>query len=340
MSDRKQINKYYPPDYDPSKGSLNTFVGQHPLRERANKLHLGILVVRFEMPYNVWCEHCNAHIGKGVRYNAQKRQIGTYYSTKVWEFSMPCHLCHGLLVVRTDPKNADYVMHAGVRRQAVADDAEEAGVLRFRDEDHRDKLQNDVMYRLEHRERDRTEAKKDEPRVLQLQRLNKRLSADSEYDVKRAMRNALWARKRSAHKKQRVARKHKLGDLVLTTPHPDDVAASKAMRFKAIRKASSSRRERRDRRMAAAFGVDSERTIRRAENNDNDDDGAKKQQETTKEKTKKQKKKQKKKHRKKNKKQEDEQLQPASSSSNASTAVVAAAYLSSSSSDGDDDGND
>jgi hypothetical protein len=44
--------------------------GTHALRERANKLHLGILIIRFEMPYNIWCEGCpdkSIPIGMGVR---------------------------------------------------------------------------------------------------------------------------------------------------------------------------------------------------------------------------------------------------------------------------------
>ena len=108
-------NFYYPPQYDPSKGSLNKvsagramicsilpscqaclpycctdaskcdclsgsssffpsqFNGQHPLRERAKKLGEGILIIRFEMPFNVWCGKCNHLIGKGVRFNAEKK---------------------------------------------------------------------------------------------------------------------------------------------------------------------------------------------------------------------------------------------------------------------------
>lgn len=38
---------------------------------------------RFEMPYNIWCGGCNSMIAKGVRFNAEKKQVGNYYSTKV-----------------------------------------------------------------------------------------------------------------------------------------------------------------------------------------------------------------------------------------------------------------
>ena len=65
MGERKGTNLYYPPDYDPKKGSLNAWQGTHALRERANKLHLGILIIRFEMPYNIWCEGCGQHVGMG-----------------------------------------------------------------------------------------------------------------------------------------------------------------------------------------------------------------------------------------------------------------------------------
>ena len=100
MSDRKNVNKYYPPNYDPTVkgGSLNAQLGQHPLRARARKLDKGILVIRFEMPWPIWCENCNELIGKGVRFNAEKRRVGNYYTTPLWAFAFKCTKCKVTLV--------------------------------------------------------------------------------------------------------------------------------------------------------------------------------------------------------------------------------------------------
>ncbi|KAG7013056.1 Coiled-coil domain-containing protein, partial [Cucurbita argyrosperma subsp. argyrosperma] len=57
-------NFYYPPEWTPKQGSLNKFHGQHALRERARKIDQGILIIRFEMPYNIWCGGCNSMIAK------------------------------------------------------------------------------------------------------------------------------------------------------------------------------------------------------------------------------------------------------------------------------------
>lgn len=103
-AERKASNKYYPPEWTPDKGSLNTFHGSHPLRERAKRLHEGIMRIRFEMPYNIWCSGCGSHIGMGVRFNADKTQVGKYYSTPIFKFRMKCHLCDNYFEIQTDPK--------------------------------------------------------------------------------------------------------------------------------------------------------------------------------------------------------------------------------------------
>ncbi|GAA6017776.1 hypothetical protein JCM11491_004614 [Sporobolomyces phaffii] len=123
------FNKYYPPDYNPNEGSLNKRAGKHALGDRARKLDQGILIVRFELPYNIWCGHCNAHIGQGVRYNAEKKKVGMYYSTTIWSFRCKCHLCQHWFEIRTDPQNTRYVVHEGARQKYEEWDPEENGQM-------------------------------------------------------------------------------------------------------------------------------------------------------------------------------------------------------------------
>ena len=67
-------NFYYPKGWDPSKGSLNKYQNSHPLGKRAKKIDQGILVIRFEVPFHIRCDKCKEMIGKGVRFNAEKKQ--------------------------------------------------------------------------------------------------------------------------------------------------------------------------------------------------------------------------------------------------------------------------
>lgn len=150
MGERKGQNHYYPPDYDPKVGGLNKFHGTHALRERANKLHLGILIIRFEMPYNIWCDGCKNHIGMGVRYNAEKSKVGKYYTTTVYQFRMKCHLCENYIVIKTDPGNLDYEIVEGARRQENRWDPTENGQVVADTKEVQRRLMDDPMFKLEH----------------------------------------------------------------------------------------------------------------------------------------------------------------------------------------------
>lgn len=48
------MGRYRPYDADPQKESFNARSGKHPLGNRARKLDQGALIVRFELPFNVW----------------------------------------------------------------------------------------------------------------------------------------------------------------------------------------------------------------------------------------------------------------------------------------------
>lgn len=169
MGERKGQNKYYPPDFDPSKGSLNSWLGTHPLRDRARKLHKGILVIRFEMPYNIWCDGCNNHIGMGVRYNAEKSKVGNYYTTPIYKFRMKCHLCDNYFEIQTDPKNHDYVILVGARRKEQRWDPHANEQIVPEDKATQKKLATDPMYKLEHGSDDRQRGKETQLTVAQIE---------------------------------------------------------------------------------------------------------------------------------------------------------------------------
>jgi coiled-coil domain-containing protein 130 len=105
MSEHKVLNYYYPPSWTPEKGSLNKFHKLHPLRQRAARLKSeGILIIRFEIPYNMFCGGCNVFIAQGSRFNAEKKHVGNYFSTKIWSFRMKCASCTNWFEFQTDPK--------------------------------------------------------------------------------------------------------------------------------------------------------------------------------------------------------------------------------------------
>ncbi|XP_028678347.1 probable splicing factor YJU2B [Erpetoichthys calabaricus] len=156
MGERKGVNKYYPPDFDPAKhGSINGYWKTHPLRERARKLSQGILIIRFEMPYNIWCDGCKNHIGMGVRYNAEKKKVGNYYSTPIYRFRMKCHLCVNYIEMQTDPANCDYVIVSGAQRKEERWDMKDNEQILTTEHGEKEKLETDAMFKLEHGTQDK-----------------------------------------------------------------------------------------------------------------------------------------------------------------------------------------
>ncbi|KAF9925321.1 hypothetical protein BGZ67_008725 [Mortierella alpina] len=199
MADRKATNKYYPPDWDPSKGSINSYVGQHPLRDRARKLDQGILIVRFELPYNIWCNGCNNPIGMGVRYNAEKKKIGNYYSTAILSFRMKCHLCDNWFEIQTDPKNAAYVVTAGARKKVEDFDAKDNETLEIDTPEEFERRANDKFARLEHERIDASRAQTGTTALTRLQRLNERQWSDP-YALSQRLRKEFRTEKKARQK--------------------------------------------------------------------------------------------------------------------------------------------
>ncbi|KAJ3613997.1 hypothetical protein NHX12_017574 [Muraenolepis orangiensis] len=170
MGERKGTNKYYPPDFDPAKhGSLNGYHNTHALRERARKLSQGILIIRFEMPYNIWCDGCKNHIGMGVRYNAEKKKVGNYYTTPIYRFRMKCHLCVNHIEMQTDPATCDYVIVSGAARKEERWDMEDNEQILTTERSEKEKLETDPMYKLDHGGKDQEKLRKALPSLAEIQ---------------------------------------------------------------------------------------------------------------------------------------------------------------------------
>lgn len=230
-------NFYYPPEWTPNQGSLNKFHGQHALRERARKLDQGILIIRFEMPFNIWCGGCNSMIAKGVRFNAEKKQVGNYYSTKIWSFSMKSACCKHEIVIQTDPKNCEYVIISGAQKKTEDYDVEDAETFALPADEERGKLA-DPFYRLEHQGGDLQKKKEAEPVLVRLQRVSDSRHSD-DYSLNKALRAQLRNQKKRVAEEEAASRKAGLAIRLLPATKEDSAAAAQvkfASRFDRNRK--------------------------------------------------------------------------------------------------------
>ncbi len=122
----------------------------------------------------------------GVRYNAQKSKTGMYYSTPIYKFRMKCHLCDSHFEMQTDPKNLDYVILNGARRQEQRWDPTDNEQVVPEEKAVSKKLATDPMFKLEHEVEDKEKAKCVAPAIQQLEVFQERWKDD--YSFNRAIR--------------------------------------------------------------------------------------------------------------------------------------------------------
>jgi hypothetical protein len=74
--------------------------------------------IRFMLPCSVQCTTCGQFIYAGKKFNARKEEaVGfAYLGIRVWRFYIHCDSCSCEVVLRTDPKNSDYVVENGANR--------------------------------------------------------------------------------------------------------------------------------------------------------------------------------------------------------------------------------
>jgi len=163
MTERKVLNKYYPPDFDPSK------IPKAKFKRNAT------FEIRLMAPCNMRCTTCGEYIYKGRKFNARKEDVDdmNYLGLRIYRFYIKCTACVSEICFRTDPESCDYVLEAGATRNFEA--LKKAEELAEKEEIARqEELENNPMKLLE----ERTTASKNEMELVEsleeLRELNKR----------------------------------------------------------------------------------------------------------------------------------------------------------------------
>ena len=141
MSERKVLNKYYPPDFDPSK-----------LQIQEKKTTRRMCNVRMMLPMSVRCYTCGNYMYLGTKFNMKVETLEDedYLGIKVFRFYFKCTRCYKMITFKTDPKNHDYISENGASRNH-----EQWKDMLMAEEEYNEmkktEMKEDAMKSLEHR---------------------------------------------------------------------------------------------------------------------------------------------------------------------------------------------
>ncbi|KAK2078200.1 hypothetical protein QBZ16_004068 [Prototheca wickerhamii] len=102
------LNKYFPPDFDPA-----LLPKQKKVRSEDKQMK-----VRMMLPMSVRCNTCGTYMYKGTKFNTRMEDVRgeSYLGIKIFRFYYRCTSCSAEFCMKTDPKNADYIVEGGATR--------------------------------------------------------------------------------------------------------------------------------------------------------------------------------------------------------------------------------
>ncbi|KAI5370472.1 putative saf4/Yju2 protein [Septoria linicola] len=223
----QHYNRYIPPDVE------GTTSGNQLHKRRAPGMLKkdGSQTVRFEIPFAVWCHTCKPHaiIGQGVRFNAEKRKAGNYYSTPIWSFRMRHPACNGTIEIRTDPKNTAYVVVEGGKARDYGDledrVREGEGDIPLLTTEEREQRREDAFAQLEGKVEEKQQTQSNAKRIRELYDAGGRDWEDP-WTANKRMRES-FRRDRKAIKRQEMADqqlKDRIGTDIDLLPEADEDA--------------------------------------------------------------------------------------------------------------------
>lgn len=106
MGERKVLNKYIPPDFDPS------------LLPKFKRNREKLIEVRMMLPFSLRCNTCGEYMYRGKKFNSKTERIEgeDYMGIRKIRFYIKCSVCSAEITFKTDPKNADYECESGASR--------------------------------------------------------------------------------------------------------------------------------------------------------------------------------------------------------------------------------
>lgn len=229
------MGRYVPPDLEGTSSGNKIHKRRAPGTLRKD----GGQTVRFEMPYAVWCHNCKPHaiVGQGVRFNAEKKKVGYYYSTPIWSFRLKHVACGGTIEIRTDPKNTRYEVTEGgkARDYGEPDDQtrEGEGGVPILTAEERERRREDAFAQLEGKVEEKQAVKDNTKRIEELYRSGER-DWDDPWTANRRMRDE-FRRERKIRKREDEANeklKEKLGtDMDLLPATEEDARRARLISY-------------------------------------------------------------------------------------------------------------